>query len=187
MNLLRNKGLLAILPVLMISTLAVATAHADTTDLFTLADHNNKQVITFDLFSSPTPSALNASCESGLSGEFCIDSVAVDINGKTTSNNVEFFDSSQDGGLAIDANGTKYDFILDQTGDQLFSGTVGSPTFLLGEYALTNVDSTYNKFDKDFSLDITASPIPEPPTLLLLGTGLIGLIGLSVFRRRETA
>lgn len=53
----------------------------------------------------------------------------------------------------------------DVLGDQLFSGSLSNPTFISGTPNIDLANSGYQ---------ITT---PEPSSLLLLGTGLVGLIG----------
>jgi hypothetical protein len=47
-----------------------------------------------------------------------------------------------------------------------------------------NDDNTINKF-APFSHDAQSSPVPEPATMLLFGTGLAGLVGTRVRRKKK--
>jgi hypothetical protein len=72
---------------------------------------------------------------------------------------LQFFDFTQ--GISV---------LLD--GPQLFTGSLTTPTFTPGTYDLT-LDSTGS------AVSLTIGSTPEPSSLVLLGTGILGAAGLA--------
>jgi hypothetical protein len=86
---------------------------------------------------------------------------------------VEFLNASQGGGLALDMGG----FWIDLGGKQLYTGAEFAPT-------LTGKGTTLHMWGWAVNLNVTPAATPEPATLLLLGSGLLGF---AAFRRRRTS
>jgi hypothetical protein len=169
---MRFTSTLAAALVLAASTLA---AHADAIDNFTLTSGTN--VVTFSLPSSPIPDLINPNGNVG----FTMNSVPVDINGLTGNYTLSFFASVSSGGFCISTGDTACNGgdVVNQVGTVLYAGDSATPTFTLGSYNLSNFNA--NTFNEDFNLTIAAgaSPVPEPSSIALLGTGILGLAGIA--------
>jgi hypothetical protein len=161
----------------------VVPAYADTLD-YMLAGSSG-DTITFSLLSDPVVAGGNSS--DGVS--FVLDGIAVDVDGNTSSYDVQFVSSGQGGGLEIGTGLTAslgYSTLLvNNEGGQLYSGTEANPILLTESGAvLPPFPEIPGSLDETFTLTATdVSEIPEPSSVLFLGAGLLGLmiIGLKRF------
>jgi hypothetical protein len=157
------------------------TAHADGIDDFVLTSTDGSGItITFSLPASPPgnlttcPPVFPSSCLPGSETDFSVITMVTN-NGVSTKEGIDFPTSMFEGGMSLGA--TRF------FGPQLFEPNAATPTFLIGTFDL---DTFGDPPFFDYSLTITPEPAttPEPSSVALLATGMFGLVGFAVFKRR---
>jgi hypothetical protein len=169
-----RQKLLVLLILLPLSSALIA--HADTLYSFSASGTDS---FSFSLPASPTNGVVDPA--PGHFG-FFIDSIPVTFNNALYDVKAEFYTTANFGGVDLFYAGTSTYFAgISLSGPQLFTGSLDSPTFLLGTFNLTN-------FFTGGSTTVTVSqvpaPIPEPSAWLLLGTGIVGLVSFTRTTKR---
>jgi hypothetical protein len=166
-------SLRAISAVAVSVALSAIPAHAATLDTFTFTSAVITGPLTTTLDASPTPTSFVPGVSFTLNG-------TVSFEGNTFSGPITFLNS---GGAS--GGGTTF------SGPLLFSGPDANPAFLLGTFNLSGNADIGNGGVQPISGVLvissaaTTPPIPEPTSLALTGTGIIGLIGYLRRRHRE--
>jgi hypothetical protein len=147
--------------------LSAGAAKADGTELFKLSGHGMKGSFTV----SDTPNVLSDE----KNRDFTVETPNLMIDGISFGPQlVEFLSASEGGGLAMDVDG----FWIDLGGKQLYTGAEFAPT-LTGKGG-----TTLHMFGWAVDLNVIPAATPEPATLILLGSGLLGF---AAFRRRRAS
>jgi hypothetical protein len=151
--------------------LTALSASADTLT-FTLNNTTTGDIYSWQLPSSPTPP------EFDIGNMFDFNLITGTKNGSSACFAILGFSNLSGGnpGGVGDNPACLSGFFGTLVGDQLYTGLENAPTFKTGTFVLSDVLTT----NKIWSLTIVpgGAAVPEPSSLLLLGTALIGLIGV---------
>jgi hypothetical protein len=162
---------------------SAATAKADGGGsgdlLYTLTGgpSNDPITVTFDLPQTPT---IGGSDNYDMGEGFQIDPINLTVNGTPVDNDCLFFYSLFGGGGLQDNNSTFN--LMNPVGSttMLYSGPESNPTMLplSGPITLTDFDTG----TETYTLTVSSVTAPEPTSLLLLASGIVGLCLMRKFR-----
>lgn len=131
---------------------------------------------TFTLPSNPTPDYVDPGMN-----YFQIDNVSINLASMGTyTTDLAFFTDADGGGIGGGPN------LEDQLlGPQLFSGSLTAPTLLTGAFDLSGfiTPDVDGPVAVSGTLYATVPPVPEPSSIVLMLTGLLGVAGFA-FRKR---
>jgi PEP-CTERM motif len=107
------------------------------------------------------------------------------MGGPATDDTLVFFNTAGTTNI-VDLNdvGNGSIFLLPEfLGAQLYTGDESAPHLSIGSFQLTNDGDGATGLGQIFDLTVTSAAVPEPASLLLLGTGLLAL-GFGLRKRR---
>jgi hypothetical protein len=132
----------------------------------------------FQITSSPTPTVTYP-------GTFVVSGVSGSFQSVAGARDIFFYDAPTGGALGLkNTNNSRFALVTD--GPQLFTGSIGAPTFKTGTFTLTQFSGTGRYTLTITNLDATVPTVPEPSSWALMVAGFAG-VGFAARRRSNVA
>jgi PEP-CTERM motif len=170
-NILRFGAMLA---VLIVASAGIAKADGGQELSYTLTGPNGF-VATWDMSQNPTPLSTT-----GISFDASVTNFLV--NGTAAGNDIVFYSVIPQFPLGQGITDAGFDFIVGGLGSELFSLPLGSPVMNIGDFTNLYGYPSGGILPGSFQLDVAPVTTPEPSSLLLLASGIMGL-GMAARRR----
>lgn len=170
-NILRFGAMLA---VLVLASAGIAKADGGQELSCTLTGPNGF-VATWDMSQNPTPLSTT-----GISFDASVTNFLVD--GSAAGNDIVFYSVIPQFPIGQGITDPGFDFIVGGLGSELFSLPLGSPSMNIGDFTNLYGYPSGGFLPGSFELDVVPVSTPEPSSLLLLVSGLVGL-GMTTRRK----
>lgn len=107
---------------------------------------------------------------------FIVNDISYTVGTTEDTGTMKFFSSTNGGGFILAAEAFPANYLLDEFGASIYTGSEYSPTFDIGTFTFGNTAAGNSSPAGTLTIAaVTTTATPEPSTLLLTGLGLVAL------------